>query len=85
MAELEEKYGSVDVAFKAIDDGSIKAARFVLWAALMEAQPDLTEKQVGSLIDVQLMKDIMESVSGALAEDMPDAMGDSNVVALPNA
>lgn len=27
MAELEERYGSVDAAFKALDDGSIKAAR----------------------------------------------------------
>ena len=84
MAELEERYGSVDAAFKALDNGSVKAARVVLWAGLMEAHPDLTEKQVGSLIDVQLMKDIMESVSGALGEDMPDAPEGSNEVALPN-
>lgn len=86
MAELEERYGSVDAAFKALDSGSIKAARFVLWAGLMEAQPDLTEKQVGSLIDVQLMHDIMETVSNAIGEDMPDAPDGSNEApALPNA
>ena len=84
MAELEERYGSVDAAFKALDGGSIKAARCVLWAGLMEAQPDLTEQQVGSLIDVQLMNDIMADISGALGEDMPEVLGGSDVVALPN-
>lgn len=84
MAELEERYGSVDAAFKALDSGSIKATRFILWAGLMEAQPDLTEQQVGSLIDVQLMKDIMEDISSALGEDMPDEHNDSNEIGLPN-
>lgn len=84
MAELEERYGSVEDAFKALDGGSIKAARFVLWAGLMEAHPDLTEKQVGSLIDVNLMNELMESISSALGEDMPDAPEGSSEVALPN-
>lgn len=84
MAELEERYGSVDAAFKALDGGSIKAARCVLWAGLMEAHPDLTEQQVGSLIDIQLMNDIMADISGALGEDMPDAPEGSDVVTLPN-
>lgn len=89
MAELEERYGTVDAAFKAMDDGSIKAIRFVLWAGLMEASPELTEQQVGSLIDMQLMSDIVESVSGALGEDMPDATSTAEAgnvgVTLPNA
>jgi hypothetical protein len=84
MAELEERYGSVDAAFKAVDEGSVKAARCVLWAGLMEAHPELTEQQVGSLIDIQLMKDIMDSVAEAVSDDMPEA--DTNEgVALPNA
>ena len=83
MAELEERYGSVEAAFKAMDNGSIKAARFVLWAGLMEADPTLTEQQVGSLIDMQLMSRIMEEVSGALGEDMPDVH--EEVPGLPNA
>jgi hypothetical protein len=85
MAELEERYGSVDAAFKALDDGSIKAARFVLWAGLMEAQPDLTEQQVGSLIDIQLMKELMNDITGALGEDMPEVPEGTDGVALPNA
>lgn len=89
MAELEERYGSVDAAFKALDAGSIKAARCVLWAGLMDAQPDLTEQQVGSLIDIQLMHELMEDISSALAEDMPDAPAEANeanaIKVLPNA
>lgn len=87
LAELEERYGSVDAAFKALDGGSVKAARFVLWAGLMDAQPDLTEQQVGSLIDVQLMNTIMHSLSDALEADMPDAPAgvEAGSVALPNA
>jgi len=90
MAELEERYGSVDAAFKAMDEGSIKAVRFVLWAGLMEASPELTEMQVGSLIDMQLINEIMESISGALGEDMPDTDNATNTggtaeVGIPNA
>jgi hypothetical protein len=84
MAELEERYGSVDAAFEAVDGGSVKAVRFVLWAGLMEAHPELTEQQVGSLIDIQLMKNIMDSIAEAVGEDMPDAVA-NEVTALPNA
>lgn len=83
LAELEERYGSVDAAFKAMDDGSIKAIRFVLWAGLIEAQPDLTEQQVGSLIDLQLMHGLIENISDALVADMPDKT--EEVPGLPNA
>lgn len=85
MAELEERYGSVDAAFEALDSGSIKATRFILWAGLVEANPDLTERQVGSLIDIQLMKDIIGNISDALGEDMPDIQEGTSANALPNA
>lgn len=82
MAELEERYGSVDAAFKALDSGSVKAARVVLWAGLMEANPDLTEQQVGSLIDITYLERTMSEISNALGADMPDS---ASVPALPNA
>ena len=58
MAELEDKYGSVDKAFEALDNGSIKAVRCVLWAGLIHAEPNLTEQEVGNLIDIQYMQTI---------------------------
>lgn len=86
MAELEDRYGSVDAAFKALDSGSIKAARCVLWAGLLDSDETLTEQQVGKLIDIQLMNKIMEDLGDALSEDMPakdEATGEA--ASLPNA
>ena len=84
MAELEEKYGSVDAAFEAMNSGSIKAIRFVLWASLMEGSPELTEQQVGSLIDTQYLSSVLDTMTEAMGEDNvpPEAGGNA---ALPNA
>lgn len=72
MAELEDKYGSVDAAFEALDKGSIKAVRCVLWAGLIHAEPNLTEQEVGNLIDVQYMQNLMGSLEDAFASDIPN-------------
>ena len=69
MAELEEKYGSVEDAFKKLDEGSIKASRFVLWAGLMHT--GLSETQVGELVDLQCIQNIMSTLGVALTNDMP--------------
>lgn len=80
MAELEERYGSVDAAFKALDSGSIKAARCVLWAGMLDtSDTPLTEQQVGKLIDIECMNQIMENLAKALGEDMPDEGDGPNV------
>ena len=71
MAEMEDRYGSVDAAFEALDSNSIKAVRFVLWAGLMHTDEGLTEKQVGNLIDIQLMNEIMSTMSEAMQSDLP--------------
>lgn len=83
LAELEDKYGTVEAAFKALDNGSIKAVRFVLWAGLIHAEPDLTELQVGNLIDIQYMQELMSTIGSAMTEDMP--VPESNVVSMPAA
>ena len=72
MAELEDRYGSVDAAFAELDKGSIKAVRFILWAGLMHEDPNLTEQQVGNLIDIQYMQELMNSVETALDTDLPE-------------
>lgn len=84
MAELEDKFGSVDAAFEEMDKGSIKAIRFVLWAGLMEGSPELTERQVGSLIDMQYLNSIMDTMTDAISEDNV-ATDTNNVAMLPNA
>lgn len=84
MAELEDKFGSVDAAFEAMDKGSIKAIRFVLWAGLMEESPELTEQQVGSLIDMQYLSTIMDTMTNAISDDNVSSDA-NNVTMLPNA
>lgn len=71
MAELEDRYGSVDAAFKALEANSMKAVRCVLWAALLHTEEGLTEQQVGNLIDIQCMEQIMDSMSEAMQNDLP--------------
>lgn len=73
MAELEDRYGSVEEAFKQLDNNSIKAVRCILWAGLIHEDPDLTEQQVGNLIDIQYMQKLMASLGDAFDADMPDA------------
>ena len=85
MADLEDQYGSVDAAFKAMESGSIKATRFVLWKGLQDGDENLTEMQVGKLIDIQLMNEIMEGLNEAFGEDMPDADSTGEAKSLPNA
>lgn len=72
MAELEDRYGSVEKAFEALEENSIKALRLILWAGLMSDDPDLTEKQVGDLIDLGSMSELMESLGEAFNTNMPD-------------
>ncbi len=73
LAELEDRYGSVDEAFKQLDNNSIKAVRCILWAGLIHEDPELTEQQVGNLIDIQYMQELMASLNDAFDSDMPVA------------
>lgn len=73
LAELEERYGTVDEAFKALDAGSIKAIRFVIWAGLIDSDETITEKQVGSLLDLGNLATITESITAAMNNDIPDS------------
>lgn len=82
MAELEDRYGSVDAAFSAMQGGSIKAARCVLWAGLLFNDENLTEKQVGNLIDLNSLDNIMAGLNDAMSEDMPDNTDNADI---PNA
>ena len=55
-----------------LDNNSIKAVRCILWAGLIHEDPDLTEQQVGNLIDIQYMQELMASLGEAFDADMPE-------------
>lgn len=72
MADLEDKYGTVDNAFKELEEGHITAVRYILWAALRDDDESLTERQVGGLIELSSIGDIMKAMNSAATGDMPE-------------
>lgn len=91
MADLEEKYGSIEAAFAKVQEGSVAAIRYLLWCILVpDGDEDLTEKEVGKLIRIDNLSEIMGSLMDVLEEQMPDGStgpnqaAPTNVVQLPN-
>ena len=91
MAELEDKYGSIDNAFEKIKKGSIATIRFLLWCVLVpDGDTDLTEREIGKLIKLDNIQEIMTSVMDALEDQMPPSADSPNqqtqadVIPLPN-
>jgi hypothetical protein len=74
FALMEEKYGTVEAAMKAMEAGSVSAIRFLLYAGLCHIDENLTEKQVGALIDIQELQALTEKMNKAMTGDMPNKM-----------
>lgn len=73
MAELEDKYGSVQAAFDKLQkENSLKALRSVLWAGLLHEDPTITEQQVGDLIDLASMQSMVTTLGDAMDAAFPD-------------
>lgn len=72
MAELEDKYGSIEEAFEKIKQGRISAIRFLLWCILIPDGEELTEKQVGSLISLDNLNELMDAIMDMFNTSMPD-------------
>lgn len=72
FAMMEEKYGSVEAAMKAMEKGSIAAIRFMIYAGLIHADETLTEMKVGSMIDIQELNALTEKMNSVMTADMPE-------------
>lgn len=73
MAELEEKYGSIEEAFEKVKQGSVAAIRFLLWCVLVpDGDKDLTEREIGRMIRLDSLNDIVEALTDAFEEQMPN-------------
>jgi len=76
FAEIEEQYGSVEAAMDALEQGSIKALRIVLWAGLIHEELDdkgeakITPKFIGSLISIQDLPSLVSKIGEAMNVDM---------------
>lgn len=71
FALMEEQYGSVDIAMNAIETGSIKAVRFMLWAGIVDESPELTEMMVGKMIEITELPSIIEKLNAVMGADSP--------------
>ncbi len=78
FAEIEEHYGSIDEAMAALEKGSIKAVRVLLWAGLIheeldeKEQPKITVRQVGSWIAPSMLQDIADKLGQAIGSAIPE-------------
>lgn len=82
FAELEEVYGTVDKAMKAMEDGSIRAIRVMLWAGLVHAfvkydskgmveNYGVTPIDVGSWLTPANMEEVSKKLAQALVKSLP--------------
>lgn len=77
-AELEDKFGSVENALTKLQEGSIKAVRALLWAGLLHEETDengeysLTERQVGAMLGMVELEDVMEIIAQAMGDALPE-------------
>jgi hypothetical protein len=71
FAELEEAYGDIEQAMKAMEKGSIKALRAILWAGLIHEEETLTQKQIGAMIGLQDLQELAQQLSKAMQGHMP--------------
>lgn len=71
FATLEEKHGSVQVAMEKMSQGNMAAFRTMLWCGLVHEDPELTEQQVGSMVDMAALKEISEKIDQAMTMSTP--------------
>lgn len=73
FAELEDKFGDINEALTKLQSGSIKAIRALLWAALLHEDDTLTENDVGAMIGMNNISDVVEGISRAFDQATPES------------
>lgn len=76
LCEMEERYGSMDKAGEALSSGRMKDVRFILYAILSQSDESLTEKQVGHMLTMQNMQEVMNALGKAMKASVPESNGD---------
>jgi len=71
FAELEELFGSIDLAMKALEKGTIKGIRTLLRCGLMHEEETLTDKKVGSIVGLTDLQDLSEKITIAMTASLP--------------
>lgn len=86
LTELEDKFGSVQAAFDKLEkENSMRALRTILWAGFLHENPKLTEQEVGNLIDIAYMQELVESIGSAFENEMVKGDAPAEGTQVPNA
>lgn len=75
LSEIEDRYETIDNAFKNLSKGSIKATRFLLWCGLISEDETLTERQVGAMITIGELEGVATKLAEAMAISTPKSEG----------
>lgn len=82
LATIEEKTGQpIEHTFRALSDTEkprLRLMRLVFWAALLEYQPDLTEKEAGDLIVEAGLGNVMTAFGQVTTATFPAAVEGSD-------
>ena len=73
LIEIEDIYEDLNTAMQDLMKQKIKAVRIWLWAGLIENHPELTQKQVGSMINMGNLEYVCEVIGKGVQQDMPEA------------
>jgi hypothetical protein len=63
---------------------SISEITFFVWAGLIWDDPELTEEQVGHMLDTSNITEVLEAVNKAIGGETPSPLPDSNSQPLTN-
>lgn len=78
LVDIEEKYGSLDKGLGRLENPKMKDIRYLLYLTLKGDDETLTEKKVGQLITLQNMNEVIDALSKALEETMPEVDEEKN-------
>ncbi len=71
MIELEDAFGSLQEAMDSMKTMQMKGFRKLLWAGLIHNN-EISEKEVGSLIDFKDFKNIADKIGEAFTQALPE-------------
>lgn len=71
LAALEDEYGGIEKALSAMEKGSVKAIRALIWAGLVHEDENLTPNAVGKMIGFAALSDLVAVLNEALGQALP--------------
>lgn len=72
LALIEDRCGDIQKAAAEAQSGKVSVIRTVLWAGLVHEDKDLTEEQVGDMVDVADLERVAKAVGEAFGAAMPE-------------